>query len=119
MDERTTFWLSPGRWPRDTADFVFLARAVDHIGKVLFEDVWVGTEPSVSDQDLSWAGTKGHFPLPQRLAKPWQKRLIHNFLLLTGRSSASALLHPAHTGAHGPLRCQTKLGVKVLLLLGG
>ncbi|WP_161850400.1 hypothetical protein [Bradyrhizobium sp. CCBAU 051011] len=36
------FWLKSNDWPRDTASHIFLARAMDSIGKVLFGENWHG-----------------------------------------------------------------------------
>jgi hypothetical protein len=39
------FWADVNRWPRDTAQFTFLIRAVLEIGKARFPDEWTGKEP--------------------------------------------------------------------------
>ena len=41
------FWAERFRWPGDTAEYVFLARAVDRVGKHLFGDYWRGDEPII------------------------------------------------------------------------
>lgn len=48
-DARQKFWLARETWPRDAAGKVFLARAVDTVGKAMFDE-WSGWEPTV---DLS------------------------------------------------------------------
>lgn len=47
MNGRLKFWQSPGNWPRDTADFVFLGRAVHSIGEAMFPQHWIGEEPII------------------------------------------------------------------------
>jgi bifunctional non-homologous end joining protein LigD len=47
MDQqRFNFWGMQQGWPNDTASHVFLARAVDAIGKSLFPQEWNGREPA-------------------------------------------------------------------------
>jgi hypothetical protein len=38
------FWAEPHRWPRDPAGYVFLARAVEEIGRAMFDARWTGKE---------------------------------------------------------------------------
>jgi hypothetical protein len=38
------FWGQPQTWPRDPLGYVFLARAVDLIGRANFGDAWNGKE---------------------------------------------------------------------------
>jgi hypothetical protein len=47
MNSSEEFWTQRYRWPRDTGDYVFLARAVHQVGKHLFGDEWRGDEPTV------------------------------------------------------------------------
>lgn len=44
MDERFQFWTNQGSWPDDAYGFVFLARAVQQIGRATFPDEWTGRE---------------------------------------------------------------------------
>jgi hypothetical protein len=46
-EPRQVFWLNQSAWPRDVFGRTFLARAVDRVGKAMFEE-WTGFEPSVS-----------------------------------------------------------------------
>ncbi|NSZ61893.1 hypothetical protein G6L16_000925 [Agrobacterium tumefaciens] len=45
MNDRFQFWANPASWPDDAYGFVFLARAIDRIGKATFAGEWTGTEP--------------------------------------------------------------------------
>lgn len=45
MDDRFQFWRSPASWPDDAYGFVFLARAIQRIGKATFAGEWTDTEP--------------------------------------------------------------------------
>jgi hypothetical protein len=38
------FWARPHLWPRDPRGYVFLARAVDEIGRAMFGQDWTGKE---------------------------------------------------------------------------
>jgi hypothetical protein len=38
------FWARPHEWPRDPSGYVFLARAVEKIGRARFGDKWTGEE---------------------------------------------------------------------------
>jgi hypothetical protein len=38
------FWAEPYRWPQDPAGYVFLARAVEAIGRARFGEEWAGKE---------------------------------------------------------------------------
>lgn len=42
---RVRFWSDPYRWPIDSSGHVFLARAVHHVGGIMFPDAWTGEEP--------------------------------------------------------------------------
>lgn len=55
---RIAFWSRPELWPDDTPTHAFLARVVQHIGQLLFGDVWTGQEPAT---DLN-------SPLPKQLS---------------------------------------------------
>jgi hypothetical protein len=39
------YWFKQHLWPVDTHEHLFLARAVNEVGKALFGDDWTGTEP--------------------------------------------------------------------------
>ncbi len=45
MDDRFQFWRSQATWPDDAYGFVFLARAIQRIGKATFAGEWTDTEP--------------------------------------------------------------------------
>ncbi|WP_425647941.1 hypothetical protein [Agrobacterium leguminum] len=45
MDDRFQFWKNPASWPDDAYGFVFLARAIQRIGKATFAGEWTDTEP--------------------------------------------------------------------------
>lgn len=48
-DDRQKFWLKLGTpWPDDAYGRVFLARAVDALGRAMFPQEWTGFEPSVN-----------------------------------------------------------------------
>jgi hypothetical protein len=73
-DDRQKFWLKAGTvWPDDVFGKVFLARAVDALGRAKFGDDWSGYKPSV-DLDLQ--------PLPamQFGAQPWQLAEARNLV---------------------------------------
>lgn len=38
------FWEERAKWPRDTADYVFLGRAVHRFGEAMYPGVWTGDE---------------------------------------------------------------------------
>jgi hypothetical protein len=38
------FWSNPSAWPRDTSDWVFLARAFQKVGSAMFGQHWTGEE---------------------------------------------------------------------------
>jgi hypothetical protein len=67
MNIRLDFWRNPGRWPRDTASHVFLARAVHEMGTALFSSEWTGGEACVElmqplpKQKLEGSGGRQHF----------------------------------------------------------
>lgn len=46
---RDKFWLEPDRWPRDTAEYMFLARALHVVGRHVFAEEWTGDEPTTPD----------------------------------------------------------------------
>jgi hypothetical protein len=46
-DMRVEFWRDERDWPRDSTQFVFLARVVHIIGNQLFPDQWTGLEPQI------------------------------------------------------------------------
>ena len=35
----------PSSWPRDTKQYVFLARALNQVGKALYREEWTGDDP--------------------------------------------------------------------------
>src|SRR5262245_22546630 len=41
-----SWWVHEYRWPRDTPEHVFLARAARSIGKKIHGDKWTGREPA-------------------------------------------------------------------------
>lgn len=41
------FWQDQTGWPRDTLEMIFLGRAVDQLGRTLFDQEWTGEEPWV------------------------------------------------------------------------
>lgn len=45
MDDRFQFWKNPASWPDDAYGFVFLARAIQRIGRATFAGEWTDTEP--------------------------------------------------------------------------
>jgi hypothetical protein len=45
IDDRCKFWMSSGGWPWDPTGYVFLARAVQEIGKAMYGAEWTGAEP--------------------------------------------------------------------------
>ena len=42
---RVAFWSDPV-WPDDPPGYVFLARAVQHLGQLIYGQAWLGTEPA-------------------------------------------------------------------------
>jgi hypothetical protein len=38
------FWSNPSAWPRDTSDWIFLARAFQKVGSAMFGQHWTGEE---------------------------------------------------------------------------
>ena len=44
MQPDAQFWEDSSRWPRDTTTHVFLARAVDAVGRATFKEEWTGRE---------------------------------------------------------------------------
>jgi hypothetical protein len=71
-DERIRFWSEPKRWPRDTSEWVFLARAIIEVGECLHGEKWTGEEPTTPvDPALS----------PYRSsAAQWHQTLMHDLL---------------------------------------
>lgn len=49
MDARIEFWRNPGRWPVEIPGYVFASRAVLEVGRVVFGDLWTGTEPLAAE----------------------------------------------------------------------
>jgi hypothetical protein len=41
---KPSFWFDQDNWPKDTAQWTFLARAHNQIGKILFGEAWTGKE---------------------------------------------------------------------------
>ncbi len=50
--ENRAFWVDEATWPKDTSDYVFLARAVHLMGGTLFPGEWTRKEPE------EWATAK-------------------------------------------------------------
>ena len=48
MNDGLHFWLQGQPWPRDPAGYIFLARAVNQIGKAIYGIKWSGCEPGTS-----------------------------------------------------------------------
>lgn len=74
MDQqRFSFWGMQQGWPNDTASHVFLARAVDAIGKSLFPQEWNGREPAAEKKR----------PLPESKIEGWtlDARAAHHLLV--------------------------------------
>jgi hypothetical protein len=44
----SSFWAQPNSWPHDPLGYVFLARAVEEIGRSKFEDNWRGDETTAA-----------------------------------------------------------------------
>jgi hypothetical protein len=53
MNSSRRFWARASDWPRDAKEFIFLARAVDAIGKAIFPDDWTGTEPYIDPLSIT------------------------------------------------------------------
>jgi hypothetical protein len=71
MNDRLQFWSENQSWPRDPVGYIYLARAVNQIGKATFGNEWSGADP----------GTK----LPQLLpskgsATVWEKIRAHDLI---------------------------------------
>src|SRR6266480_6094321 len=66
MSTSQQFWGSPEKWPVNSVSYVFLARAIGILGKIIFEDGWTGAE-----------STAEHFNLNRALADPLY---LNNFL---------------------------------------
>ena len=45
MNDRLRFWLQHQRWPRDPVGYIYLARAVNQIGKATYENDWSEADP--------------------------------------------------------------------------
>ena len=57
-----TIFDFPDRWPHEPVDYVFLAGAVQEIGKAIFGDDWTGhegegTDETDEDEDFEHAGS--------------------------------------------------------------
>lgn len=39
-----SIWRDPAEWPRDRAGYIFLARAIQEIGRAMYRDTWTGNE---------------------------------------------------------------------------
>src|SRR5258708_3632623 len=44
MSDRSSFWKNHTQWPNDSEDYLFLARALDRLGRSMFPGTWTGTE---------------------------------------------------------------------------
>jgi hypothetical protein len=44
MSANWKFWASPVEWPIDSASYIFLARAINDLGRSIFGGEWTGTE---------------------------------------------------------------------------
>jgi hypothetical protein len=81
LDERIAFWANPKRWPEDAMGHVFLGNAVDQVGKFLFPHEWDGSENMTPElYSLKISANGADFRLPEPMAKPWQKRLVHELV---------------------------------------
>jgi hypothetical protein len=69
MDKQ--FWGSPSKWPRDTHDYVFLARAFDQIGRARFGEEWIGSE-AVTDH--VWQPATRKMVMPSAFEKPYSSQ---------------------------------------------
>ncbi|QKC81519.1 hypothetical protein [Mesorhizobium sp. NZP2077] len=49
MQERIQFWGNSALWPNNVPGYVFAARAVHEVGKVIHGDAWTGTEPTTAN----------------------------------------------------------------------
>src|SRR5262245_47916568 len=80
-------WQNEANWPRDTAEYVFLARAIGAVGKALHDDEWTGedpiTEPSGRLPDR--AELCSHYPT---------RRRVHEFLV---RRDPKSRRHPPYS----------------------
>jgi len=47
MNHRVDFWTKSYEWPRDSAGFIFLARALHLLGRAMFPDEWTGDETKI------------------------------------------------------------------------
>jgi hypothetical protein len=44
MSDRSNFWKNNSQWPDDSVSYLFLARALDRLGKSFFPNIWTGAE---------------------------------------------------------------------------
>src|SRR5262245_36104182 len=63
------FWSAPHRWPPDTSEHVFLARAYDQIGRARFPDDWTGEEAVTSP------------PRQERKVRGWSEEPVSDHIL--------------------------------------
>jgi hypothetical protein len=45
LSSRENNWGQRGIWPAEDPDYIFMGRAIDQVGRILFPDTWNGLEP--------------------------------------------------------------------------
>jgi hypothetical protein len=87
------FWAKRSAWPHDPAGYVFLARALDEIGRAKFGNEWTGKESITESVSL--------LPLIPELARPYEKEQAHK-ALVTKRPEFQR--QPVRYGRYGPAK---------------
>ncbi|MEP7452829.1 hypothetical protein [Phyllobacterium sp. SB3] len=79
FDESMKFWVTTERWPQDSSEYVFLARAVHQIGRHRFPGEWLGSEVTASNL---LGNPQSQKPLPPSPGAATDGQKIRAYLIL-------------------------------------
>lgn len=123
MDERFQFWKNSASWPDDAYGFVFLARAIERIGKATYVDEWTGSEPFTvppieTPQDLIARGLAG--AAYQRAKEDYLRELSTLIAStdpskLTWKVETFDVVLPLRTARSSPISPDDRIGTRQVL----
>lgn len=123
MDDRFQFWKNSASWPDDAYGFVFLARAIERIGKATYVDEWTGSEPFTAPpietpQDLIARGLAG--AAYQRAKEDYLRELSTLIAStdpskLTWKVETFDVMLPLRTARSSPISPDDRIGTRQVL----
>lgn len=123
MNDQFQFWKNPASWPDDAYGFIFLARAIERIGKATYVDEWTGNGPFAAPpietpQDLIARGLAGG-------AYEWAKeKYLRDLSTLIASTDPSKLswkvetfnvMLPLRTARSNPISPHDRIGTRQVL----